>query len=108
MTDVALALLAGLAAGAALGAAFVAWLHASLPRPGAGPPRRGPLVAGSLLRVLTIAAAFTGLAALAPLALAGALPGFLVGRAAAVRVAAPPTAPPASPPDEAPPEEVRP
>jgi hypothetical protein len=85
-----LAVVVGAAAGGVLGAAFAVWLRASLPRPGGRPASRGRLVAGSLVRVVVIAMALTALARLAPLALVGALPAFLVGRSVAVHLVAPP------------------
>lgn len=82
----------GAAGGGALGVAFAAWLRASLPRPGGRPASGGRLVAGSLVRIVAIAMAWTALARLGPLALAGALPAFLVGRGVAVRLLTPPPA----------------
>jgi len=80
-----LASLLGLVAGTLLGVAFVSWLRASLRRIMA--QRRAPLLvwASSLLRVAAMASAFLLMAAWGPWTLAGALPGFLIGRTLGMR-----------------------
>lgn len=81
----ALAVLAGLLAGTLLGIAFVSWLRASVRRIMA--QRSTPIVvwASSLLRVAAMAAAFLVMANWGPWTLAGALPGFLLGRTLGLR-----------------------
>lgn len=84
--------LAGLGAGALLGALFVVAVRWTARRL-LDAPRPGQLLAiSSALRVLGVAAAFVALARLGPLVLVGAFAGFLIARGVALAVLARPGA----------------